>query len=82
MNEVDLFSKLEITTMKKTFGKKFLGSKILWEKQIESDKHYLISWDSNSHHLFYNSYIANIYMDDNYLMNAIVFTCQIAREPD
>lgn len=82
LNGIDLFSELETTTMKKTFGKKFLGSKILWKKQIEADKHYLISWDSNSYHLFYNSYTASIYMDDNYFMNSIEFTCEIAREAD
>ncbi|UTC69293.1 hypothetical protein E4O01_11595 [Treponema sp. OMZ 790] len=77
LNGVDMLSVLKTDTMKKTFGRK-----ILRPHQIEADKHYLISWHSNSNHLFYNSYTASIDMDDNYLMTGIELECQIAREAD
>lgn len=77
LNGVELLSKIETDTMKKTFG-----HKIARPHQIEEDKHYIISWNSNSHHLFYNSYGASIYMDAHYVANEIELECQIAREAD
>lgn len=77
LNGINLFSKLENETMKKTFGRK-----ILRPDQMETDKHLIISWSSNSEHLFFNSYAAIIYVGDNYLMNAMELECQIAREAD
>lgn len=77
LNGVDLLAAIEADTMKETFGKK-----IFRPNKIETEKHYVISWDSNSHHLFYNAYYATIHVDDNYLMNALEFECQIAREAD
>lgn len=77
LNGVELLSKLEMETMEKTFGRK-----IFRPEDVETFKSYLISWDSKSHHLFYNSYGADISMDDNYVVNDIDLVCQIAREPD
>lgn len=77
LNGINLLSKLDTDTMKKTFG-----HKIVRPNQIDSDKHFIISWDSNSHHLFYNSYAAIIDMDDNDSVNSFELECQIAREPD
>ncbi|UTC68100.1 MULTISPECIES: hypothetical protein [unclassified Treponema] len=77
LNGVDLFSKIEMDTMKKTFARK-----IFRPNKIETDKRYIISWDSRSHHLFYNSYAATIDMDDDYFANDIELVCQIAREAD
>ncbi|UTC77933.1 hypothetical protein E4O04_07930 [Treponema sp. OMZ 799] len=77
LNGVDLFSKIETDTMKKTFARK-----IFRPNQIETDKRYIISWDSRSHHLFYNSYFVTINMDDDYFANDIELVCQIAREAD
>lgn len=77
LNGVNLLSKIEMTVMEKNFG-----HKIYRPNQIEEDKRFIISWESNSHHLFYNSYAAIIYMDDNYLANSIELECQIARESD
>ncbi|MDO5063334.1 MAG: hypothetical protein Q4D77_09155, partial [Peptostreptococcaceae bacterium] len=80
LNGIDLLSKLETDAMKKTFGKRFFGSKILWEEQIETDKRYHISWNSSSDHLFFNSYVAIIEMDDDHFMKSMDLICQIARE--
>lgn len=77
LNGIDLLSKLETERMKNTFGKK-----IFRPKQVEAEKQYLISWDTRSHHLFYNTYGANIEMDEEYRMRTLEFTCQIAREAE
>ncbi|MFC4803995.1 hypothetical protein [Filifactor villosus] len=77
LNGVDLFSKIDADKMKKVFG-----NKIFRPDQTEEDRHYVISWDSNSHHLFYNSYSASIDTDDNYSMDFLELECQIAREAD
>lgn len=82
LNGIDLLSGLETDEMKKTFAKKFLGSKILREDRIESDKNYHISWSSSNDHLFFNSYVASIDMDDDHFMKTIRLTCEIARERD
>lgn len=77
LNGADLLSEIETDMMKKIFG-----NRIFRLKDVEAEKRYIISWDSRSHHLFYNSYSAVIYMDDEYFMNELELECQIAREAD
>lgn len=77
LNGVEIISKIEPETMRKTFGRKIFRS-----SQMETDKHCIISWSSNSEHLFYNSYAAVIEMDDDYRMESIEMECQIAREAE
>lgn len=77
LNGVDLLSKMEAEEMKKTFG-----SNIIRPDQIEEDRGLIISWSSNSEHLFFNSYAANIDMDEDFSMETFELECQIAREAD
>ncbi len=77
LNGIDLLTEIETNTLKKTFGRKLIRP-----SQIEADKYFIVSWNSNSDHLFFNSYAANIHMDDNRLTESIELECQIAREAD
>ncbi len=85
LNGVDLLATIKTETMKETFGNKIFRRyprRYEIEEEIETEKRYIISWESNSHHLFYNSYFATIRMNDNHLMNSLELECQIAREAD
>lgn len=77
LNGVDLLSKIEAEKMKKTFGRK-----IVRPNEVDIFKSYIIGWDTNSQHLFFNTYGVNIEMDDDYLAEEIELECQIAREAD
>lgn len=77
LNGIDLLAEIEMNTLKKAFGRKLIRP-----SQIEADKSFIVSWRSNSDHLFFNSYAANIHMDDKYMAKSIELECQIAREED
>lgn len=77
LDGVDLLSKMDAKKMKKTFGRKILRA-----NKAQEEKQYIISWNTSSNHLFFNTYGAKIEMNDNFFVSELELSCQIAREAD
>lgn len=77
LDGVDLLSGMDAKKIKKTFGRKLLRA-----NKAQEEKLYIISWDTSSNHLFYNTYGAKIELNEEDSVSDLELSCRIAREAD